>query len=33
MQVGLTMLPVTQAIAIKGETANTINSLIIIDQW
>jgi len=33
MQVGLMMLPVTQAIAIKGTTANTVNSLIIRDQW
>jgi hypothetical protein len=33
MQVGLMMLPVTQTIAIKGATANTVNSLIITDQW
>jgi hypothetical protein len=33
MQVGLMMLPVTQAVAIKGAAANTVNSLIIKDQW
>jgi len=27
MQVGLMMLPVTQAVAIKGATATTVNSL------
>jgi hypothetical protein len=32
MQIGLMMLSVTQAIAIRSATANTDNSLIIKDQ-
>jgi hypothetical protein len=33
MPVGLMMLPVTQAIAIRSATANTDNSFIIKDLW
>jgi hypothetical protein len=33
MQVGLTMPPVIQAIAVKRATAKTVNSLIITYQW